>query len=72
MQQKVVISSTMKREKEFLVGDLIQGLTNEKKAAIQTVEKIVSREQPAFIHSANIYSALSISQELFEAKKTYQ
>lgn len=34
----------MKREKEFLVGDLIQGLTNEKKAAIQTVEKIVSRE----------------------------
>jgi len=58
--------------KEFLVSALIQGLKNEKKVAIQRVEEIISKEQHLFIHSTNICSALSVSQELFKAKKIYQ
>lgn len=32
----------------------------------------ISFNKRRFIHSTNIYSALSISQELFKAKKIYQ
>ena len=56
--------------KKFLVGDLIQVLKNKK--AVQKVEERTSRDQLLFIHSTNIYSALSPSQELFEAKKIHQ
>lgn len=52
--------------RNFLVGDLIQGLKN-KKAAIERVEKITSKDPHLFVHSTNVYSALSLSQELSKA-----
>lgn len=55
----------------FLVANLIQGLKNEKKAAMERVKERTSRDQHLFINLTNIYSVPSVSQEVFKANKIY-